>query len=162
MTASDSKKIFLSHKGVDKEIVVDFKKTLEAFGYAPWLDEDAMPAGTHLERGILKGMQESCGVIFFITPSFKDEGYLETEVNYAIQGKRAKGDKFAIIALQFVGPNGSVGEIPDLLKSYVWKKPKSHLEALREIIRALPISAGAVDWRSEITYVFSVHGYSRP
>src|SRR5687767_11405383 len=69
MTTSDAKKVFLSHKGVDKEFVNDFKKTLELLGYEPWLDEDAMPAGTSLERGLLKGMQESCGVVFFITPS---------------------------------------------------------------------------------------------
>lgn len=153
MMISDSKKVFLSHKGVDKETVYDFKKTLELLGYAPWLDEDAMPAGTPLERGILKGMQESCGVVFFITPSFKDEGYLETEVNYAIQEKRTKGEKFAIIALQFVGTDGDVGAIPGLLKTYVWKKPKSPLEALRKIVRALPVAPGHIDWRSEITDV---------
>lgn len=153
MSISDSKKVFLSHKGVDKENVAEFKKTLELLGYNPWLDEDAMPAGTALERGVLKGMQESCGVVFFITPSFKDEGYLETEVNYAIQEKRRKGDKFAIVTLQFVGNDGSVGAIPELLKTYVWKKPKTPLEALREIVRALPVVPGLVDWRSEITGV---------
>lgn len=147
---SEAKKVFLSHKGVDKETVVDFKKTLEFLGYDPWIDEDAMPAGTALERGLLQGMQESCGVVFFITPSFKDEGYLATEVNYAIQEKRRKGDKFAIISLQFVDDKGNVGTIPDLLKTYVWKKPKTHLEALREIVRALPISANGVDWREGI------------
>jgi len=153
MTISDSKKVFLSHKGVDKEIVYDFKKTLEVLGYAPWLDEDAMPAGTPLERGLLKGMQDSCGVVFFITPSFKDEGYLETEVNYAVQERRNKGDRFSIVALQFVGENGAVGAIPELLKTYVWKKPKTSLEALREIVRALPVAPGNIEWRSEITGV---------
>lgn len=151
MTISDAKKVFLSHKGVDKESVIDFKKTLELVGYDPWLDEDAMPAGTPLERGLLQGMQDSCGVVFFITPSFKDEGYLETEVNYAIQEKRRKGDKFAIITLQFVDDDGNMGEIPDLLKTYVWKKPKTSLEALRQIVRALPVLPGTVDWREEIT-----------
>ena len=153
MTISDSKKVFLSHKGVDKEDVVDFKRTLELLGYDPWLDEDAMPAGAALERGLLQGMQDSCGVVFFITPSFKDEGYLETEVNYAIQEKRKKGDKFAIIALQSVGVDGNMGVIPELLKTYVWKKPKTSLEALREIVRALPVVPGIVDWRDDITGV---------
>lgn len=156
MKASDSKKIFLSHKGVDKDDVIDFKKSLQLLGYDPWLDEDAMPAGTTLERGLLQGMQDSCGVVFFITPLFKDEGYLETEVNYAIQEKRMKGDKFAIIALQFVDTDGNMGEIPELLKTYVWKKPKSSLEALREIIRALPVAPGVVEWRDEITGVVTV------
>jgi hypothetical protein len=153
MSLSESKRVFLSHKGVDKEIVYDFKRTLEVLGYDPWLDEDAMPAGTPLERGLLKGMQESCGVIFFITPSFKDEGYLETEVNYAIAEKRAKGEKFAIVALQFIDKDGDLGEIPSLLKTYVWKKPRTPLEALREIVRALPVVPGAIDWRSSIAGV---------
>ena len=151
MKNSESKKVFLSHKGVDKERVIEFKKTLELVGYDPWLDEDAMPAGTPLERGLLQGMKDSCAVVFFITPSFKDEGYLETEINYAIQEKHKKKDKFAIITLQFMDDDGNVAEIPDLLKTYVWKNPKTPLEALREIVRALPVLPGTIDWREEIT-----------
>ena len=156
MTISDSKKVFLSHKGIDKDFVLDYKETLKLLGYDPWLDEDAMPAGTSLERGLLQGMQDSCGVVFFITSSFKDEGYLEAEVNYAMQEKRKKGDKFAIIALQFVDAEGNVGIIPELLKTYVWKKPKTSLDAFQEIVRALPIVPGTVDWRNDITGIVTV------
>jgi hypothetical protein len=46
-----------------------------------------------------------------------------------------------------------VGEVPGLLKPYVWKKPKSSLEALREIVRALPIVPKLVDWRDTVTGV---------
>lgn len=156
MTINDLKKIFLSHKGVDKNLVIDFKKTLADLGYDPWLDEDAMPAGTTLERGLLQGMQDSCGVVFFITPSFKDEGYLQTEIDYAIQEKRKKEDKFAIITLQFISDDSKEAPIPDLLEPYVWKKPKTSLEALREIVRALPIAPGFIDWRDEIAGVIKV------
>lgn len=155
MTATDATRIFLSHKGVDKEMVIDFQKTLALLGYAPWLDEDAMPAGTTLERGLLKGMEDSCAVVFFITPSFKDEGFLETEVNYAIRQKRSKGDRFAIVTLQFTDDDGKFGEIPELLKDYVWKKPRTPFEALREIVRALPVTPGRIDWREEITGVIT-------
>src|SRR6185437_14349999 len=127
--------------------------TLELLGYQPWLDEDAMPAGTTLVRGLLQGMKESCAVVFFITPSFKDEGFLNTEIDYAIAEKRDKADRFAIITLQFRDENGAMGTIPELLTRYVWKKPTSQLDALREIIRALPVSAEAVDWRDGITGV---------
>ena len=153
MTISDAKKVFLSYKGVDRETVIDFKETLEILGYDPWLDEDAMPAGAPVERAILQGMQDSCGVVFFVTPSFKDEGFLETEVDYAIQEKRKKGDKFAIVPLQFVDADGNTGEIPELLEGYVWKKPKTRLEALREIVRALPVAPAGVDWRDGIAGV---------
>lgn len=153
LNMSDAKKVFLSHKGVDKVFVREFKDALALMGYDPWIDEDAMPAGTSLERGLLKGMQESCGVVFFLTPSFKDQGFLQTEVDYAVNEKRSKGDAFAIIALQFEDEQGNVGEIPELLKHYVWKKPKSNLQALCEIVKALPVKAGDVDWRDGITGV---------
>jgi hypothetical protein len=147
MAATDAKKVFLSHKGIDKDKVADFKSTLQLLGYDPWLDEDAMPAGTPLERGLLQGMKDSCGVVFFITPSFNDEGYLETEINYAIREKREKGDRFAVITLQFVNGDGKVGDIPELLKTYVWKKPKTDLQALSEIVRALPLEPVEIGWR---------------
>jgi hypothetical protein len=153
MTVSGAKKVFLSHKGVDKNMVVDFKKTLELLGYDPWLDEDAMSAGSSLERGLLEGMQDSCGVVFFITPSFKDEGYLKAEVEYALQEERQKNERFKIISLLLKSDDGTVGEIPGLLKRFIWKKPSTHLEALREIVRSLPVVPGVVDWRPEITGV---------
>ena len=101
-------------------------------------------------------MQDSCGVVFFITPSFKDEGYLQTEIDYAIQEKRKKEDKFAIITLQFISDDGKEAPIPDLLEPYVWKKPKTPLEALREIVRALPIAPEIIDWRDEIEGIVKV------
>lgn len=156
VTMSEAQSIFLSHKGVDKKLVSDFKETLAAIGYDPWLDEDKMPAGTNIERGILEGMNSSCAAMFFITPSFEDENYLETEVTYATQQKREKGDKFAIIILQFVDEEGNTGEIPKLLRTYVWKQPKSHLEAFREILRALPIQTGEVKWREGIEGVLNI------
>ncbi len=151
MATIESAKIFLSHKGSDKNTVIDFVHTLKLLGYDPWLDEDAMPAGTALDRGILRGMQESCAVVFFMTPSFADEGYLETEINYAIQEKRARGDRFAIVTLRLADGDGKTATVPDLLKSYVWKTPRTRLEALREIVRALPVTVGRVQWRDNVT-----------
>ena len=54
-----SHKIFLSHKGADKPLVRRYSSTLKALGFNPWLDEDAMVAGTELDRGILKGFKDS-------------------------------------------------------------------------------------------------------
>lgn len=139
-------KIFLSHKGIDKDIVRDFKKTLESLGFLPWLDEDAMHAGVELERGILQGFNDSCAAIFFVTPNFKDEQFLGSEVNYAIAEKRKKGDKFSIITLVLT-LNNQKGQVPALLQPYVWKEPASDLEALREILKALPVKTGMTQWR---------------
>ena len=112
-----------------------------------------MPAGTPVARGLFQGMKDSCGVVFFITSSFKDEGFLATEIDYAIQEHQKKDNKFKIITLQFAGADGSTGEIPELLRPYVWKKPKTRLEALREIVRALPVAPVGVDWRDDIAGV---------
>lgn len=140
-------KIFLSHKGCDKPKVREFKKTLELLGFRPWLDEDAMTAGVELERAISQGFKDSCAVVFFVTPSFKDEKYLATEVNYAIREKRSKGDHFQIITLCLQDDSGEQGQVPELVQVYVWKKPQSDLEALREILRALPIALGPTKWK---------------
>lgn len=139
-------KLFLSHKGADKSLVREYKKTLEELGFAPWLDEDAMTAGVELERGILRGFEESCAAIFFVTPNYKDENYLATEIDYAIAEKRKKGDKFAIVTLVF-SSNGTKGAVPSLLHRYVWKEPQNDLEAIREIVRAVPVRLGDVYWK---------------
>lgn len=141
-------KIFLSHKGIDKPKVREYKQTLEQLGFEPWLDEDAMTAGIELERGLLNGFKESCAAVFFVTPAFEDDNYLATEVNYAIAEKRVKKESFAIIAIRFEDGSGGEASIPELLRPYVWKEPKTDLEALREILRALPIQVGPVDWKT--------------
>ena len=141
------KKIFLSHKGIDKPKVREFKITLQTLGFDPWLDEDAMPAGTQLERGLLQGFKDSCAAIFFITPNYKDEKYLGTEVDYAITQKREKQERFSIITLVFDEGKGDC-IVPELLKQYVWKTPKTDLEAIREIINALPIKAASMEFKT--------------
>ncbi len=151
MNINDGRKIFLSHNGSNKDTVIDFRETLEELGYQPWLDDDAMPAGTLRERGLLQGMQASCAVVFFVTPSFKDEGYLATEIDYAIEENRRKGDRFAIITLRLNGSGDDAAPIPELLDRYIWKTPKTPLEALRDIVKALPIAPRNVEWRDEVT-----------
>ena len=153
MSTDAPRKIFLSHKSSNKARVLDFKEALEEQGYETWLDEDDMPAGTEIQRGLLQGMQESCAVVFFITPSFKDEHFLRSEINYAIGEKIDRGDDFAIITLQFIGDDGEKAPIPELLKSYVWKTPKTDFEALREIVRALPVAPGNIESQDEVATV---------
>lgn len=145
MNAND--KIFLSHKSIDKELVRRFKKTLDELNLKPWLDEDAMVAGDKLERSILKGFQESCAAVFFITSSFKDAGYLEAEIDYALSEKRKKKDNFSIITLVINEEQDTSIEVPEILRSYVWKEPKDELEALREIIKSIPLYP-SFDWKS--------------
>jgi hypothetical protein len=136
-------KIFLSHKGADKPKIREYKKTLLLLGFDPWLDEDAMLAGANLERGLLAGFKESCAAVFFVTPRFVDENYLGSEVEYAIHEKRSKGTSFQIVTLVF-SEGERKGEVPALLRPYVWKEPCSDLEGLQEILKSLPLSVGPV------------------
>jgi hypothetical protein len=142
MIEAQSKKIFLSHKGIDKPIVRAYFNVLNTLGFDPWIDEDALVSGTELERGILKGFKDSCAAVFFITCNYIDENFLATEVNYAMAEKRAKKDRFAIIPIVLPEHQDNF-RIPALLDQFVWKKPQSHLEVLQEIIKALPIKLGS-------------------
>jgi hypothetical protein len=126
-------RIFLSHKTVDKALVRDYDETLELLGLKPWLDEDDMPAGAELHRAVQKGMKESCAAVFFITTAYQDEKYLRAEINHAIEEKTQRGDEFSIITLVIAGADGRVGTVPDPLRPYIWKRPKTMLEGLRDI-----------------------------
>ena len=141
-----STRIFLSHKGADKDRVRRFKTTLKLLGFQPWLDEEDMPAGTEIHRGIQQGMKNSCAAVFFITPNFIDDQHLRNEINYAIAQKTEKRERFAIITLVISG-KGSKPSVPELLTNYVYKHPRTDLEALNEIIRALPITLGVPTWK---------------
>lgn len=143
------RKIFLSHKGVDKPVIRRFKTALEVVGFEPWLDEEAMVAGVELERALLAGFKSSCAAVFFVTPNYVDKGYLASEVNYAIQEKRQKGDRFSIVTLVLVDEQGRAGDVPELLKSYVWKSPVTELDAFGEIVKALPVQLGPTIWKMQ-------------
>jgi hypothetical protein len=132
-------KIFLSHRGRDKLVVRDYRNALEAVGLECWLDEAEMPAGVELERRLRQGFRDSCAAVFFVTSSFEDAGYLQTEINYALRERREKGDGFAIVALALTDDGGRKGTVPDMLRDFVWKEPASPLEGFNEIIKALPI-----------------------
>lgn len=140
------KEIFLSHKTADKTLVREIAKTLESVGFAPWLDEDKMKAGANLERSIKDGFSSSCAAVFFVTPHFVDEGYLATEIDYALQEKRAKGERFAIITLLLRGLDGTTGTVPEMIKQYVWMTVEP-IKIMRTIIDALPICTERVTWR---------------
>jgi hypothetical protein len=139
-------KIFLSHKSVDKPIVYRYYHALKEVGFDPWLDEPSMAAGANLEREVLRGFEESCAAVFFITENFKDEKYLAAEVDYAVMQKRKKDRKFAIITLRYT----NAAPVPGLLTPYIYKDVANDLEGFRELVRALPIELGPVRWKVDV------------
>ena len=119
---------------------------LNSLGFDPWLDQPNMPAGSNLDRELLRGFQESCAAVFFITENFTDEKYLATEIEYALIEKRKKEKKFSIITLRY--PNASA--VPDLLVRYVYKDVTNDLEGFSAVLTALPIELGPVRWKQEV------------
>jgi hypothetical protein len=142
---SRPRKIFLSHSSHDKEVVRQFKALLETVGFEPWLDEDAMVAGTPLERGLHAGMQESCAAVFFITENFEDSSYLATEIDYAIEQQR-KNEHFATVTLVLSDAIKNE-KVPVLLRRFVYKRPRSLILAANELVRALPLMPLRPVWR---------------
>lgn len=140
-------KIFLSHKGVDKPRVREYKTALEIVGFQTWLDDDAMAAGVVLERELSKGFEDSCAAVFFVTKNFQDKEYLSTEIDYAMREKRKKENNFSIITLLLQDSCEEKVIIPDLLKTYTWKSPKSDMEGFCEIIKALPLKIQTINWK---------------
>lgn len=139
-------KIFLSHKSLDKPLVYRYYQALKALGFDPWLDESNMPVGSNLERELLRGFQESCAAVFFITGNFVDEKYLATEVDYAIMQKRAKGNKFSIITLRYT----DASPVPALLTPYIYKDVANDLDGFHSLLRALPIELGTTRWKADV------------
>jgi len=142
---SQRNRIFLSHKSSNKTTVRRFYDVLAELGFEPWLDDEDMAAGDNLHRGLLEGMSSSCAAIFFITPQFADERYLAHEIELAVREKTERGDEFRIITLSLADETGQRGEVPALLRTYIFKEPDSELGALRQILRGLPLRVGPVE-----------------
>ncbi len=142
---ADTNRIFLSHKSCDKPMVRRQMSALRAVGFDPWLDEDALSAGSHLDHALLQGLKESCAIIFFVTPKFQYDGFIKQEIEYAINEERERGGRLSIVSILLDG--ATEANIPPLLRRFVWKTPKSELEAFVEIIRGLPVRPGPPVWR---------------
>lgn len=131
-------RIFLSHKGLDKDIVRQYRDVLSAMDLRPWMDESDLPAGHAPVRSLTEGMAYSSAAVFFVTPQYEDHGYLRSEIDDALSQKVARGDAFSIIPLVIADEHGNRGCVPEPLKGYIWKEPKSHMEGIRFIVEALP------------------------
>jgi hypothetical protein len=144
---SQEVRIFLSHKGANKPLVSRFYDVLKELGFDPWLDREDIVAGDTVHRELLSGMKASCAAVLFITPEFRDEKYLAHEVNLAMNELTSRAGRFRIISLALEDDSGDRGNVPPILHTLAYKEPKSELEALRDILRALPIAVGKPTWR---------------
>ena len=139
-------RIFLCHKSDNKEMVERYYNVLQVLGFNPWLDKYDMLAGVNKHRGILKGIGESCAIVFFLTEDFSDEGTIAKEIDNSMTRKEKLGDKFAIISLRFA--KGAL--VPALLENEIWHDVEDELDGLSALIRALPIKLGPVRWKESV------------
>lgn len=140
--ADDETRIFLSHKTADKPLVTPYYDVLKELGLSPWLDSHDMRPGDVLHRGISDGFDHACAVVFFITKNFRDERWLAHEINRAVHRKIDRENRFAIITLVFDG-----AEVPRPLQDYIYHSVNNEVEAVRQILRGLPIEVGPPRWR---------------
>ncbi|WP_309892527.1 toll/interleukin-1 receptor domain-containing protein [Archangium sp.] len=141
--ADDEIRIFLSHKSVNKPLVEPYYEFLQQLGLSPWLDSKDMKAGDILYREITSGFERSCAVVFFVTKDFRDDPWLKHEVEQAMARAVVRGARFAIITLVFDG-----AEIPLPLQNHLCIKVENPVQAMRQILRALPIVLGPPLWRA--------------
>lgn len=145
---SQQSQIFLSHKSTNKPMVRRFYKALKELGFEPWLDEEEGRAGDNIHRLLLQGMKSSCAAVFFITPEFSDEKYLKREIELALTENTERGERFRIVTLRMADESGKQGVVPDILRNYIFTERHDELEALVDILRALPVRVGPIEWRS--------------
>jgi hypothetical protein len=139
-------KLFLSHKTVDKPLVYRYYDALKQVGLDPWLDDPNMAAGADLASEIVRGFEESCAAVFFLTENFTEGDHLAAEIQHAVSQKQKKERKFAIITLRY--PNAA--PIPQLLLPYIHKEVDNDLQGFRELVRGLPLELGPPRWKAEV------------
>lgn len=143
-------KIFLSHTGANKPMVRRFDSTLTLLGFDPWFDENELTGNKGLHRGIFEGMKNCCAAVFFITPPFKDQKFLEGEIDLALTEKTERGDRFTILSLAMLDETNKRGEVPEILHRWPYKSPETELEALGFIIKSLPLELGSPSWKAVV------------
>lgn len=116
-----------------------------------------MPAGADLERSIKDGMECSRAAAFFVTPHFTDKDWFASEVDYATNEKRNKGDKFAITPPLMTSKDGRRGTILDMFEHYV--HDVKHHQMVKELLMALPIRMDRGVWKGECGVVGKLRRY---
>ncbi|MEW6285516.1 MAG: toll/interleukin-1 receptor domain-containing protein [Chloroflexota bacterium] len=94
MADSPPLKVFLCHASEDKPIVRELFERLQADGFAPWLDSEALLPGQDRDLEIQKVMRQSGAVIVcFSSVSVSKEGYVQKEIKYAQDIQKEKPEE---------------------------------------------------------------------
>lgn len=94
-------KVFLCHAKLDKTRVLEYYKKLVKLGIDTWFDTESLLPGQDWRKEIPKAIRNSDVVIVFLSwESITREGYVNTEIKYAldIAGEKPEGEIFIIPA----------------------------------------------------------------
>jgi hypothetical protein len=92
-------RVFLCHASQDKEAVRDLYQRLQSDGFAAWLDEEDLPAGSTLEYEIRRAVRESDAVIVCLSQqAVSRRGFQQKEIRLALEvaDEQPEGEIFVI------------------------------------------------------------------
>jgi hypothetical protein len=134
------RKIFLSYSGRDRERVRKYAEILKLAGFDPWFDRHEINMGVPAERALVEAIRSACAAVFFVTPHFVDERYIQLEIDCAVHENVEKEPHYLIIPLVLKSGNEEV-QVPVPLVRYNPMSMGDDLEAMAGLLRALPAHA---------------------
>ena len=137
--------VFLSQHAGQAPAAREYAQTLADLGYEPWTDTDEAAPGVDLNPRLALEFERSCAAIFVLSRQISDATLLSGEVERALDQRRRKRERFAIIALVFERDHDAIVVPPGLRRHC--SEATTVLEGLRVILRALPVKLGPPTWR---------------
>lgn len=130
-------RIFLSHKGVNKPFIAKVDSALRMIGLRTWFDQDDLPAGDVLVRGVDNAFEGCSAAVFFISGDFADASFIAREIDRALHECTVRPDSFRIIPLVLAQHGGTDERMPKPLQTLVWKTVDD-VDVVPTILRSLP------------------------
>src|SRR3989442_11455607 len=85
------KKVFVSHSGLDNNLVVLFEKSLKAIGIEPFLAERVVAAGESIPSKIGSHIRDSNAFVPVLTKNSLGNQWVNQEIGYAYRWKESQG-----------------------------------------------------------------------
>lgn len=124
-------RIFVSHRGTNKNLARKLARILAEIGIDPWLDEDKMNAGDDLIAKIRSGIKNSDAAVFLVSADFIDSGWLRKEVEIA-ERHQIDNRRFRLIPIRLMK-----AEVPENFEHLLWAEADDSSDAILQVIRAI-------------------------
>ena len=128
--------VFLSHASADKPFVEDIIPYLTKRGLPVWYDKISIDYGEGILSAVQSGVQDSGGVLFFITQSFLNSSWCKLEME-GFLSRYAGGQK--VLILTIVDRGISREELPFFLQNIKYLKLETEETAQDVAEKLLPV-----------------------